>query len=301
MRRRLDGLVAARAAMRDLWRSGRSIGSVHTLGALHDGHARVIALAARENDEVVVSVYPNRAQLAPGTRYRHDVDRDVALAFDHGATNVITTNDAEAYPPEFGTFLDQGDRTQRLDGTVVPFLFRGMITMCIRWMNFVRPTRAYWGLKDIGQTLLVRRALADLWIDTEVREVPCVRFRSGVPISSRLLDLDRESLAEVASVYRALDAGRAAIAAGERSSARVIAAMTDALALRKFRVLYVKLAEPAQFHEPEVVPDGDVVLHIVVTNGTINHFDGFLLRSDDDRRSGPEWIWLADEWPGGGR
>jgi len=65
---KLLSLHDARPVLRDLRRGGRSIGSVHTLGALHAGHARVIALAAEENDHVVVTVYPNKAQLAPGAR-----------------------------------------------------------------------------------------------------------------------------------------------------------------------------------------------------------------------------------------
>ncbi len=295
----LLSLNEARLVLRDLHRGGGSIGSVHTLGALHEGHARVIELAAKENDHVVVSVYPNKAQLAPGTRYAYDLDRDLALASASGATHVIHATDDEMYPPDYGTFLDQGEKTKRLDGTVVPFLFRGMITMCIRWISFVRPTRTYWGLKDIGQTLLVRRAVTDLMIDTEIREVPCVRYRSGIPISSRLLKLDRGALEEIASVHRALEAARTAVAAGERRSDVVLARAREELRLRTFRLCYAKLAEPAELTEPERVPDrGGLIVHFVVTNGVINHFDGFLLRTDEDIEKGPPTIWLEQRFPG---
>lgn len=296
---KLLSLHDARPVLRDLRRGGRSIGSVHTLGALHAGHARVIALAAEENDHVVVTVYPNKAQLAPGARYVYDLERDLALASAAGATHVVHATDAEMYPPDYATFLDQGERWKRLDGTVVPFLFRGMITMCLRWISLVRPTRTYWGLKDIGQTLLVRRAVEDLLVDTEIREVPCVRYRSGVPISSRLLSLDRASLEEVASVYRALHAAREEIARGTRDAHRVLARAKEALTLDRFRLCYAKLAEPRDFSEPDEVPESGCILHLVVTNGVINHFDGFLLRSEDDVRSGPETIWLDEHFPAG--
>ena len=116
----LPSLAAAREPLRQLWASGGAIGSVHTLGALHEGHARVIEMAANENDHVVVTVYPNKAQLAPGTRYRYDLERDVAFAFQHGATHVVSSDDAEMYPPDYVTVLDQGERTSRIDGTVLP-------------------------------------------------------------------------------------------------------------------------------------------------------------------------------------
>ena len=293
----IRSLADARPVLRELWRSGRSIGSVHTLGALHEGHARVIERAAAENDVRIVTVYPNKAQLAPGTRYAYDLERDVELAFRHGATHVISSVDAEMYPGDYATVLDQGPRTQRLDGTVVPFLFRGMITMCIRWINFVRPHRTYWGGKDIGQLLLVRRAVADLLIDTEVQPVPCVRYRSGIPISSRLLSLPIEPLQEVASVYRGLTRGRELIAEGERRTTAVLDGIRAVLALDTFHLRYVKLATASEFMEPDQVPDAPFILHVVIGNGRINHFDGLLIESPDDLVSGPEVIWLDQEWP----
>lgn len=288
----------ARTALRSLWRSRDSIGSVHSLGALHEGHGRVIALAAQENDHCVVTIYPNEAQLAPGTRYEYDPDADIRFAVDHGATHIIAPRRGSMYPSDFLTFLDQGECWQRLDGTVLPLLFRGMITMCIRWMAFVRPTRAYWGLKDIGQTLLVTRAARDLMLDTEIREVPCVRYASGVPISSRLMSLDRDSLKELAGVYRALRAGLAAVIAGETQAEQVRQIVLDGLAavpLKNFQPHYVKLASASDLSEPTDVRL-PFVLHCALTNGTINHFDGFLVRNSAELTD-PRTIWLEAEWP----
>lgn len=292
-------LEDGRLALRELHRENSAIGSIHTLGALHEGHARVIELAAAENDNVIVTIYPNKTQFAPGTRYVYDLERDVNFAFEHGATHVISSSDAEMYPPDYSTFLDQGECYKRLDGTVVPFLFRGMITQCLRWISFVRPHQSYWGLKDIGQTILVRRAVEDLLLDTKIREVPCVRFRSGMPISSRLLNLDRETLREVAHVYKSVEAGRRAIAAGERRSKKIIDLVfteLNSLPLTHMRVHYVKIARPRDFSEPEEITL-PFILHVVVTNGTINHFDGIFIRDENELQEGPDVIWLNEEWP----
>ncbi|WP_413207382.1 pantoate--beta-alanine ligase [Rhodospirillum sp. A1_3_36] len=288
----------ARVALRDLWRSGGSLGSVHSLGALHEGHGRVITLAASENDHCVVTIYPNEAQLAPGMHYEYDPEADIRFAIDHGATHVIAPGRGSMYPSNYLTFLDQGECWRRLDGSVLPFMFRGMITMCIRWMSFVRPTRVYWGLKDIGQTLLVRRAASDLMLDTEIREVPCVRYTSGIPISSRLMSLDRESLEELAGVYRVLREGLAAVSAGETRAdeiRRIVHAGLDTLPIERFRPHYVKIADANDFTEPNKV-GLPFVLHCAVTNGTINHFDGFLVREPGDL-SDPKALWLESKWP----
>lgn len=295
----LPSLVAARPVLRELWAGGGSIGSIHTLGALHAGHATVIELAAIENEHVIVTVYPNRAQLAPRTRYEFDLERDVALAAEHGATHIISSVDSEMYPDAYRTLLDQQPAHQRLDATAISYVFPGMITMSVRWILFVRPHRTYWGLKDIGQLVLVRRALDDLLVDTTVREVPCVRFRSGVPISSRLLRLERRSLTEVRQVYVALEAGRRLAAAGGVTAADVIArvrATLDELPLREFQVCYVKLVDPTDFAELGAARP-PMILHVAITNEEIFHFDGLFIRTEDELRDGAPVLWLDEEWP----
>ena len=171
--------------------------------------------------------------------------------------------------------------------------------MCLRWILFVRPHRTYWGMKDIGQLLLVRRAVADLLFETEVREVPCVRFRSGIPISSRLLRLDPSSLREVQQVYQALEAGRALALSGETSADAVrkrVYEVLDELPLSRFRPCYVKLADPHDFAELDDVRL-PFILTSAVTNEQIFHFDSLLLRTADDLRHGAPVLWLDDEWP----
>ncbi|HET6582912.1 MAG TPA: pantoate--beta-alanine ligase, partial [Nannocystaceae bacterium] len=280
MSRHVTSLHDARLLLREMHRTGREIGSIHTLGALHEGHRRVISLAAAENDEVVVTIYPNRAQLAPGTVYRYDLAADVELAFAAGATLVVSSTDDEMYPPGHETYLDLGAVCGRLDGTVMPRLFRGMVTMCLRWISFVRPRRSYWGEKDIGQLLLVERSVRDLLVDCEIRRVPCVRYRSGIPISSRLMALPRAQLVELESVYAALQRARCEIAAGERRAAVVLAAARRELRLSAFELCYAKAALAADFTEPAELGELPLILHIVVTNGTIHHFDGLLLADE---------------------
>ena len=174
-----NSLADARKGLKELHKQGKTIGSIHTLGALHIGHAQLIELSAKENECTVISIYPNVAQLAPGSKYEYDIDKDCKFAEEHGATHIICPKTEEIYPDDFRTYLDQGECYQRLNGVAVPYLFKGMITMSVRWILFTRPTRTYWGSKDIGQVILVERALKDLFQDDIiVREVPTVRYKS---------------------------------------------------------------------------------------------------------------------------
>ena len=135
---RWNSLEEAREGLKELHKEGKTIGSIHTLGALHIGHAQLIELSAKENECTVISIYPNVAQLAPGSKYEYDIDKDCKFAEEHGATHIICPKTEEIYPEDFRTYLDQGECYQRLNGVAVPYLFKGMITMSVRWILFTR-------------------------------------------------------------------------------------------------------------------------------------------------------------------
>src|SRR6185437_4353653 len=98
------------AAMRRLRESGsysgRRIGFVPTMGALHEGHLSLIRAARHENDVVVVSVYVNPLQFNDQqdlAAYPRDLQRDIDLAESAGADVVFAPNSVEMYPEGFKT------------------------------------------------------------------------------------------------------------------------------------------------------------------------------------------------------
>lgn len=277
-------------------REGARVGSMHTLGALHIGHGLVMGRMSAENDEAVVSIYPNPSQLAPGATYQYDVEADVAMAEAHGVTAVITPAASEMFPPYHRTFLDQGDCYARMDGVVVPYLFRGMITMSFRWVNALRPDSTYWGMKDIGQCLLLERALHDFMVPVEVRRIPCVRTKSGLPVSSRLRVLDNSGRADVARLYRALEGGRLACGLAHATRDTVVQAMRDVLAcdpFEQFTLRYIDCFDPLDFASPRHIAP-PLILHGAISRDGLNHFDGLLLACEADLREGPVMTWIDD-------
>ena len=217
-----NSLKEAKEGLNKLHKEGKTIGSIHTLGALHIGHGKLIEMSSKENDCTVISIYPNIAQLAPGSKYEYDIKKDCKFAEEHGATHIICPKTEEIYPEDFRTYLDQGECYKRLNGTAQPYLFKGMITMSVRWILFTRPTRTYWGLKDIGQTILVERALKDLFQDDIiVREVPCVRYKSGIAISSRLMNQPENKIKEFRRLNEACEKARKALLNGETNANKI--------------------------------------------------------------------------------
>jgi pantoate--beta-alanine ligase len=169
-------------------RDESSVGLVPTMGALHAGHVSLFAAARRECDCVVASVFVNPAQFSPQedfARYPRDERRDEQVAAEAGVDFLFVPATDELYPRGYQTWVDIEGLSRTLEGEQRPGHFRGVATICLKLFNIVRPQRAYFGQKDAQQALVLRRMVADLDLDVELRVLPTVRDDDGLALSSR--------------------------------------------------------------------------------------------------------------------
>ncbi|MBC3760440.1 pantoate--beta-alanine ligase [Quadrisphaera oryzae] len=233
-------LSQARAAL-----SGR-VAVVMTMGALHAGHASLVAAARERADAVVVTIFLNPLQFEAGAdlaRYPRTLDADLALLGGVGADVVFAPSPDVVYPDgDPAVRVSSGRLGGVLEGASRPGHFDGVLTVVAKLMHLVRPDVALFGQKDAQQLLLVRRMVRDLDLAVEVVAVPTVRDDDGLALSSRnahLSPLDRE-VALVLS--RALRAGEAA--APEGASAVRRAARDVLVGEPLARVDYLALVDP---------------------------------------------------------
>jgi pantoate--beta-alanine ligase len=216
---------------------GTSIGLVPTMGAFHEGHLSLFKAAREESDAVVVSLFVNPAQFAPGDdldRYPRDWERDAQLADDAGVDLLFAPAPAEIYPPGFQTWVEVDELGRGLEGEFRPGHFRGVATVCLKLFNLVRPARAYFGQKDAQQVAVIRRMTRDLNVPVEIRVVPTVRDEDGLALSSRNAFLSPEERERALALPRAL-------ATKDPDAAREL--------LRELEVDYVAVAD----FEPKVL------------------------------------------------
>lgn len=224
--------MALRAALARF--AGRGpVGLVPTMGALHAGHAALLAAAVAEGTTPVVSVFVNPLQfddpadLAAYPRRRED---DLTLAERGGAGLCFAPSVEVMYPrgrPE--ATVDPGPLGRILEGASRPGHFVGVATVVTKLLAAVRPDRAYFGEKDYQQLVVVRRLVADLSFPVEVVGVPTVREPDGLALSSRNGRLSRLERAAAPALHEALLAGRRALLAGDAPSTAA-SAMADRLA-----------------------------------------------------------------------
>ena len=203
------------AEVREALAGARDVGLVPTMGAFHDGHLSLLAAARAESELVVASLFVNPAQFGDGSDLngnQRDVARDGRLAADAGVDLLFAPAVDEMYPPGYATWVDVGGPAEGLEGDHRPGHFRGVATVCLKLFNAVRPRRAYFGQKDAQQVAVIRRMVADLNLEVELRVLPTVRDADGLALSSRnalLTAAERERALALPRALATRDAERA--------------------------------------------------------------------------------------------
>ncbi|HSE10701.1 MAG TPA: pantoate--beta-alanine ligase [Nocardioidaceae bacterium] len=204
-------------ALADVRARGGRVALVPTMGALHEGHAALMRAArerSRDSDAVVVSIFVNPMQFAPGEdldRYPRTFDADLEVCAAEGVDVVFAPSVDEVYPGgEPQVTLEPGPLGSILEGAIRPTHFRGVLTVVAKLFGLVQPDQAFFGQKDYQQLVLIRRMVADLCMGLDVVGVETVREYDGLALSSRNRYLDDDERRSALALSRALAAGAGA-------------------------------------------------------------------------------------------
>jgi pantoate--beta-alanine ligase len=141
-----------------------------------------------ENDVTVVSIFVNPTQFGPSEdleRYPRDVDGDTQKLRAADVDILFLPGEDAMYPRGYATAIDVGEIGGRLCGAFRPGHFNGVAQVVVKLLDIVFPTRAYFGLKDYQQFLVVKQTASDLNIPVEIVPCPTVREEDGLAMSSR--------------------------------------------------------------------------------------------------------------------
>ncbi|MEW8958592.1 MAG: pantoate--beta-alanine ligase [Moorella sp. (in: firmicutes)] len=281
----LKTIAAVRKYVVGARKQGQSIGLVPTMGYLHEGHLTLARTARGQNDVVIMSIFVNPTQFGPGEdleRYPRDLERDKRLAAAAGVDAIFAPSVEEMYPSGYATYVQVEGLSDVLCGASRPGHFRGVATVVSKLFNIVQPDRAYFGLKDYQQAVIIKRLVRDLNFPVEIITVPTVREQDGLAMSSRNKYLSPEERRSALSLYRALQLGTRLIVEGERNAAVVREAMTrEILSYPDTRIDYVAVNDAATL-EPLDAIRGRVLLAVAVWVGGTRLIDNMIVEVKDD-------------------
>ena len=272
---------------------GHHVGLVPTMGGLHEGHLDLIREAAKECDEVYVSIYLNPTQFAKtedgwlGT-YPQNFAEDLALV---EGLNAELKSDAKyrgyttiAFSPEHPEMYPTGlencsrielpaDMVHVLEGVERPLSMTGAATVVMKFLNVVMPDKVYFGQKDFQQVVVLRRMIEEFHIPVQPRIVATRRDDDGLALSSRnkYFGERRRGVANVLS--QVFLGAQRRFEDGKASRKDVLdAAYAHAKELEKshrhinpgkkaaFSFTYISLADPQTLQEVETIGENGAVM-----------------------------------------
>ncbi len=187
------------------------------MGALHAGHAALLARARERCASVVASVFVNPLQFSAGEdfeRYPRDLQKD-RQTLERAGTDLLFLPQRDAlYPQGFATHVDPGEIGARFEGTARPGHFTGVATVVVKLLQIVAPQMLFLGQKDAQQTAVLRRVVLDLNVPVEIEIVPTVRENDGLALSSRNAYLSAKERAAAPALHGALLSMRSALERG---------------------------------------------------------------------------------------
>ena len=262
--------------------SGKTIGLVPTMGALHIGHISLLETAVKGCDFVVVSIFVNPTQFGPGEdfkKYPRPFDEDLEICKKADVDVVFAPEPVTLYPDENLTWVNVEKLTEPLCGRFRPGHFRGVATICAKLFNIVAPDAAFFGQKDAQQALVIRRMVADLNMPIEIVVCPTVREPNGLAVSSRNKYLTKQQRKNAACIYESLQKCQQLIEAGSTDSRQIIAEMRKILNRPpSTEIQYVSIVDAETLQNVDKIA-GKVLAAVAVKIGQARLIDNILVDS----------------------
>ena len=202
---------------------GRKVGFVPTMGALHEGHIRLIDRALADDQAVACSIFVNPLQFnnpSDLANYPRTLERDSAMLREAGCHMLFHPTGEAIYSGSLPKTYDLGGLDKLWEGSSRPGHFQGVVNVVERLFHYVRPDRAYFGEKDRQQLAIIQHIVRQQRWPEEIIPCPIVREPDGLAMSSRNQRLGVEDRERAPVLFRALRAVADAAFKNEVATAR---------------------------------------------------------------------------------
>lgn len=172
--------------------TGKTIGLVPTMGALHQGHISLIQQARRQSDMVVCSIFVNPTQFgdpADLAKYPRPIQSDIEKLEQVNCDVLFNPGVDEIYDDNEQWHLNIGELENLLEGGSRPGHYQGVTQVVYKLFNVIKPDMAYFGQKDYQQFLIISQMVRLLNLPVKMVMCPIQREADGLAMSSRNIHL----------------------------------------------------------------------------------------------------------------
>jgi pantoate--beta-alanine ligase len=192
----------------ELKKAERKIAFIPTMGALHEGHLALVKKGRQIAENVVVSIFVNKAQFNDSSdyeKYPRQVAKDLELLKKSGATQVFLPESSEIFKDDFAFKLLPIKLVDCLCGSSRPGHFDGVALIVAKLFNIIKPDIAIFGEKDFQQVAIIKKLVEDFNFDLEILGHEIIREESGLAMSSRNQRLSESSKIKAAEIFLTLN------------------------------------------------------------------------------------------------
>lgn len=196
----------------------RSIGFVPTMGALHQGHLKLVNASTKENDLTICSIFVNPTQFNNAIdlkNYPRETDTDIAKLQEANCDVVFTPSVKTIYEDESVLNISFGYLEDIMEGKFRPGHFKGVGLVVAKLFNITTPDKAYFGTKDLQQLTIIKKLVKELLFDIKIVPIETVREIDGLAMSSRNKLLSQTERAQAIDLFNALTTAKQKLIDGE--------------------------------------------------------------------------------------
>ena len=278
-------IAPLKAFIEGMKRSGKTIGLVPTMGALHPGHISLVEASKAHNSFTIATIYVNPAQFNNPVdlqKYPKTLEQDVEMLEKVGCDVLFCPDDREMYGEESMIKVDFGNLDKVMEGKFRPGHFSGVALVVSKFFNIIQPDKAYFGQKDWQQFAIIRQLVHELKFNLTLHCIPILREPDGLAMSSRNLRLTKKQRENATVFYEALTMAGNSLRSG--TELRAVKQKVKELVEQRpeMRLEYFELTESKNLNVLEIV-DNEIasILCIAGYAGEVRLIDNMFLNPVD--------------------
>ena len=276
-------IIEVRNILQNTREAKKSIGLVPTMGALHQGHLKLIEASKKKCDFTVASIFVNPTQFNNPedlTKYPKTIDEDIIKLTDTGCDALFLPSDEEIYPSPPSLKIKLDNIGEQLEGKFRTGHFDGVGLVVSKLFNIIQPDQAFFGQKDIQQFYIIKALVDQLNFPIQMNMVPTMREPNGLAMSSRNMRLSTEELMEATLIIKTLNKAQERLISGidtitVRAEVQKLFAASDRLALEYFEIVNTDDFKPTQ----QLKDKEKIALCIAAEIGQVRLIDNLMLIS----------------------